>query len=267
MCQYKYIRHVFRLSAACSFTQQVWRDNASTIVCTVFRFLRSELFQAIQLAQLKTSALGEAVSPDLIIPQDLNSAVCLHIQSLARIYYGARAFLLVANFRSEKLNHYVGYGDLLHLRYCTKMFLLFYRFVVGYEHPSILPAAYMTLHSLSTTDISLHTRFAQKFEGKWLLYGEGLGIERPREEEGLQPVSWMSQDPMPRAWSFAIEAFSCESRWRPENYPGPQKEHSVRRDYHRLCERYGTERVKMMFGGDGPPWAEERAKARLEKKR
>jgi hypothetical protein len=94
-----------------------------------------------------------------------------------------------------------------------------------------------------------------------------LGIERPREEEGLQPVSWMSQDPMPRAWSFAIEVLTCESNWRPENYPSPMRETSVRADYYELCERYGQQRVRIMFGDDGLPWAEERAKVRLEKKR
>jgi hypothetical protein len=261
MCEFNYVRHVLRLSSACTRTRQVWCDNAAVIASEIFSFPRDELIEIVNLARLEATPPGEAL-PDILPETSLNEAVHTHTRFLAKLYYGARALVLIANFRSTELYRTISRDPEQQLRYCTRLFYLLLRFVVGYTHPSSLPATYAVLHNLSSTDATFYASLTQKFEMKWPQYGKGLGIENPAREEGCKTVTWLSKAPMPRAWAFGVQMGLCEGYWRPEGWPKPEEERLVEKVWRELGEVYGEERVRIMFGGDAIPWAEERARAR-----
>jgi hypothetical protein len=260
MCEYRYIRHVLRLSSACSLTQQVWRDHAAVIAGTVLSFPRSELLEGLQLARLEAWTPGESL-PELL-DEDLNTAIRQHIQSFARNHYGARSLVKLANWRP--IHWHVKWGQ-PQLRYCIQMFLLLRRFIVGYSHPPTLPAAYATLHSLSGTDAMFYSHITGLFEEKWEWHALGLGIELPtRDVQGCDP-KWSNRPmaPLPVPWAFACRVFNFEDRCRPLSWRAPSEERYIVQNWQKLCERFGSERVKTVFGGDEIPWTEERAQARL----
>jgi hypothetical protein len=261
MCEYRYIRHVLRLSSACTRTRQVWHDNAAVIASKVFSFPRDELIEIVNLARLEASTPEQAL-PDLLLELSLNEAVHTHTRFLAKLYYGARALVLIANFRSTKLARTIGRDPAHQLRYCTRHFHLLLRFVIGYTHPSSLSATYAILHNLSKTDAIFYASLTQKFEGKWPLYAKGLGIVNPPREEGCKVVVFRSEEPLPRAWAFGVQMGLCEYNWRPEGWGRPNGEKSMVTLWRKLGEVYGVERVRVMFGGDQIPWTEERARAR-----
>jgi hypothetical protein len=251
MREYRYARHILRLTATCKRIQQVWRDNASTIASTVFSFPRSELFEIVALAHLEASPPNSQLQA--IPEQDLNTYVSKHIRFLGEIYYGARVLVRIANglgldfpicttiWRSRD-------PEPLKLRYCTRLFLLLRRFAIGYNHPASLPVAYAQLQAVNTSEMNFHRTVTRKFEGRWTFYGKDVGVvvvEKPiitaenhgsgssdlQQSAGDEQMQMQMQiaaqrsrarlpprkiiPPLPLPWAFAVQIFKYDHRWRP----------------------------------------------------
>lgn len=138
------------------------------------------------------------------------------------------------------------------------------RFVVGYDHPSILPNVYAELYDLSWNDMDEAFNIAQSIELKCDEHWSHIGIQRTQGEWPYWAYYSSSDDPLiflPRCWSFAVHIMEMEAAWRPERpnvIGGPKEDDEIEEAYVLTCEYFGEDRIKLMFGSDSIPWTEER---------
>jgi hypothetical protein len=140
------------------------------------------------------------------------------------------------------------------------------RFVVAYDHPSLLPDVYADLHGLSDNDMDDFGTIADYFDYKCDEHWDHMGIERQKGEEPWWTCTGdYGTTYLPRRWSFAVHMLWSESFWRPEpprTDQQPSDDEEAQWRYESTCEAFGKDRVTLMFGGDNIiPWTEERCKA------
>jgi hypothetical protein len=167
----------------------------------------------------------------------------------------------------ERLERIASYFDALLEPHSA--FLLLRGYAVGYDHPSILPAVYATMHGLSYNNLDQLFDVARVLEEECGEHWDHIGIERQKGEPTYWQLCVDSDENityLPRCWAFAVHMAELESNWRPEqakygHYPDEEEE--VRLRYSTACEFFGHDRFKAMLGGtDKLPWSGERHHAR-----
>jgi hypothetical protein len=134
------------------------------------------------------------------------------------------------------------------------MFLLLFRFAVGYGHTVLLPTAYAMLRCTSNIDAGFYRFVTALFGTQRMRWRQGR-----KHFKDFYHIAWM-QDPLPLPWRFAVQVFTYEHYWRlPLLRVAPADQFA---EWEYFQERFGSERTGPMFREDEFPWPEERANAR-----
>jgi hypothetical protein len=284
---------------------QVWHDNTVAITCAVFTFTRVELLGFLELAEIEASP-PEEIQGDAqgSTPQQLTQALTLnprpqesaeqedlnwstrnHLSWIERCAFAVRVTREISaedrantieslkrlpDWREHGPKHFEKYSCFQDPPNYVRFFLMLRRFVVGYDHPSLLPSTYADLHNLSWDDMD-HAHDVARIiedEDKCEQHWDHIGIQRTDGEWPDWRFYYSADDSithLPRHWSFAAHIMTSECIWRPELpnvISGPKHDDEVEEAFSLMCEHLGKDRIKLMVGSDSIPWTEERCLAR-----
>jgi hypothetical protein len=229
---------------------------------------------------LQALKLDEA-SQDSTVHADLNATIRHHLSWLERAAFGVRVSQnMFEDSRAESIKaikrdpswdesdpkRFEKWNCFRNPPNYVQFFRLLRRFVVAYDHPSLLPDVYADLHGLSDNDMDDFGTIADYFDYKCDEHWDHMGIERQKGEEPWWTCTGdYGTTYLPRRWSFAVHMLWSESFWRPEpprTDQQPSDDEEAQWRYESTCEAFGKDRVTLMFGGDNIiPWTEERCKA------
>jgi hypothetical protein len=229
---------------------------------------------------LQALKLDEA-SQDSTVHADLNATIRHHLSWLERAAFGVRVSQkMFEEDRAESIEaikkdrswdetdpkRFERWSCFREPPNYVQLFLMLRRFVVGYHHPSILTATYAALHDLSEADTDDFGSVANLLDYACDEHWDHMGIERQEGEDTWWSLTGDNQTTyLPRHWSFAVHMVWSESFWRPElpmDVHRPMPEDEIVARHSALCEAFGKDRVRLMFGGnDTIPWTKERREA------
>jgi hypothetical protein len=140
-------------------------------------------------------------------------------------------------------------------------FLTLRRLVTGFDHLSLLPAAWAKVRAVSDNQLCSSYSIGQTLEGYICSEGSCFGIEKQEigeaywEDEGMP-----SENYLPIPWAFAIYLLFMEICWRPDDTTSTY-EPAIVSKYEFFRNAFGTERMLLMFGEDKPPYTAARLAA------
>jgi hypothetical protein len=269
------IKSILRLSATCRVAQAVWHHSTILIICAIFELTRPELMGFLKLAKLEasTSALRQrrnvsAQEPDLhaavrhCVPWIERSAFAIHFICLAYLTdWINRCACHTRDPNSLKVR--IAICHTLSVMWNTSDFvqavLMLRRFVVGYNYPSTLSAAYITLRKLSSGEVQQLIENTSFIGYECSPYMDAIGIERWAERPQLQ---FAVPSPLPIPSKFATAILEAESVWRSYSLASDINEEIVQAQYDELCDTFGRDVIRATFGDVNQiPWTEERRQA------
>jgi hypothetical protein len=133
-------------------------------------------------------------------------------------------------------------------------FLTLRRLVTGFDHLTILSAAWAQVQAVSDDQLCDVYSVGTTLEDYINNQGSSFGIEKQEvesaywEDEGIR-----SDNYLPLPWAFAIYMLYMEVVWRPDD-TSLSYEPAIVSKYEFVRQAFGRERMFLMFGEDEPPY-------------
>jgi hypothetical protein len=247
------------MSSTCSKLRKIWIENVTSIARAVFAFTRWELLEYLKLAIVEEPSVQPQTYQNLANFDDIAFAVRHYLAWLERSAFAITAIRktwVEQMARRASNNIYVpetpDFHDYLPVR----------RLVVGFDHPTVLSAAYAAIRSLSDEQLKSVVAVGDTVDG---MTSEDMA-HADIDWQYAYPAEWEpdcmpTETGLPHSWAFAVYALRMESDWRPTTVY-LSKELHILDQYESFRDFFGSEKIVAMYGQDRCPYIDARRDAR-----